>query len=222
MVAPERLRFDFTHGHSISVDDRRRIEDRVSEWILRAVDTRIVETGYQEAVASGAMALFGRSTAIACARSRSRDSVSSCAAAATSATPERSGRSWCCPRRAWLPEARCIEALTGHGARAWVRERENLLEAAEKEIGVPAERLAHEIAGLKERSKAAEKQLSGLRLKLQSGWVGRRRRSDRRRGEVLVREVPDAPAGDPRTLAYALRSKLGSGVAVLEAAAKAR
>jgi alanyl-tRNA synthetase len=81
---------------------------------------------------------------------------------------------------------------------------------------VPAERLAHEIASLKERSKAAEKQLSGLRLKLQSG--GGSEGGDVRIVEgvkLLVREVPDAPAGDLRTLADALRSKLGSGVVVL-------
>ena len=81
---------------------------------------------------------------------------------------------------------------------------------------MPAGRLAHEIAGRKERSKAAEKQLSGLRLKLQSG--GGSEGDDVRIVEgvkLLVREVPDAPAGDLRTLADALRSKLGSGVVVL-------
>jgi alanyl-tRNA synthetase len=216
LVAPERLRFDFTHGQSISIDDRRRIEDRVSEWILRAVDTRIVETGYQEAVASGAMALFGekygdrvRTVAVP------GFSLELCGGCHVRNTGEI-GPFVVLSEKGVASGVRRIEALTGHGARAWVRERENLLEAAEKEIGVPAERLAHEIAGLKERSKAAEKQLSGLRLKLQSG--GGSEGGDVRIVEgvkLLVREVPDAPAGDLRTLADALRSKLGSGVVVL-------
>jgi alanyl-tRNA synthetase len=58
-VRPDKLRFDFTHGQSLSPDELRDVEDRVNEWIKASAPVRWLEMERPEAEALGAMALFG-------------------------------------------------------------------------------------------------------------------------------------------------------------------
>lgn len=59
MVSPERLRFDFTHFSAISSEDLEKIESIVNQQILAAHHVHVDEKSYEEAVKTGAMALFG-------------------------------------------------------------------------------------------------------------------------------------------------------------------
>ncbi|HEY0780904.1 MAG TPA: alanine--tRNA ligase, partial [Thermoanaerobaculia bacterium] len=59
LVAPDRLRFDFTYHRGLFQQEVEQTEDLVNGWILRAVPTEFVWRSYQEAIAAGAMALFG-------------------------------------------------------------------------------------------------------------------------------------------------------------------
>jgi alanyl-tRNA synthetase len=59
LVAPGRLRFDFTHHGPVKPDAIAAVEDRVNEGIWAAIDVGTDERPYKEAVAAGAMALFG-------------------------------------------------------------------------------------------------------------------------------------------------------------------
>lgn len=58
LVTPERLRFDFTHFEKISESDLRKVETMVNEVIAAGLPVSKVEMSYQEALASGATALF--------------------------------------------------------------------------------------------------------------------------------------------------------------------
>jgi alanyl-tRNA synthetase len=58
-VRPDKLRFDFTHGQSLSPAELRDVEDRVNEWIKASAPVRWLEMERHEAEALGAMALFG-------------------------------------------------------------------------------------------------------------------------------------------------------------------
>jgi alanyl-tRNA synthetase len=58
-VRPDKLRFDFTHGQSLTPDELRDVEDRVNEWIKASAPVRWLEMERAEAEALGAMALFG-------------------------------------------------------------------------------------------------------------------------------------------------------------------
>src|SRR4029077_11796708 len=53
------LRFDFTYHRAMFPHEQREVEDLVNEWVRRAVATEFRWRSYQEAVAAGAMALFG-------------------------------------------------------------------------------------------------------------------------------------------------------------------
>jgi alanyl-tRNA synthetase len=58
-VGPDKLRFDFSHGNSLSAEELRDVEDRVNEWIARNDPVRPITTTLEEAKRLGAMALFG-------------------------------------------------------------------------------------------------------------------------------------------------------------------
>ncbi len=59
LVAPDRLRFDFTHTGPLTREQTARVEEIVNRGVLAAVPVTTTERPYQEAVSSGAMALFG-------------------------------------------------------------------------------------------------------------------------------------------------------------------
>ncbi len=59
LVAPDRLRFDFSHFQPVTRDQLRRIEDIVNAQIRRNEEAEVHHMGYQEALDFGAMALFG-------------------------------------------------------------------------------------------------------------------------------------------------------------------
>ncbi len=58
-VSPDRLRFDFTHFEGITAADLEKIETLVNQQILAAHNVHVDEKSYEEAVKTGAMALFG-------------------------------------------------------------------------------------------------------------------------------------------------------------------
>src|SRR5262249_166873 len=58
LVAPDRLRFDFTHDAPLDPEEIRAIEDHVNDWIERNAPAQIREMGYREAIESGAVAIF--------------------------------------------------------------------------------------------------------------------------------------------------------------------
>jgi alanyl-tRNA synthetase len=59
LVAPDRLRFDFSHATVLSAEQRAAVERQVNEHILADLPVRVRWMSYKEAVALGAMALFG-------------------------------------------------------------------------------------------------------------------------------------------------------------------
>lgn len=58
LVAPDRLRFDFTHFKGLSSAEIEQVEDLVNEWIMEAIPVEVRYTSYEEAVKSGVVALF--------------------------------------------------------------------------------------------------------------------------------------------------------------------
>jgi alanyl-tRNA synthetase len=58
-VRPDKLRFDFTHGVALSVDERREVERRVNEKVFENLPVRAFVTTIDEARNLGAMMLFG-------------------------------------------------------------------------------------------------------------------------------------------------------------------
>jgi alanyl-tRNA synthetase len=228
LVAPDRLRFDFTYGHPLTADEIRQIEDLVNRWILLARATTITQDRpFQQAVDDGAMALFGEKYGdrvrtvevpdlILAANEEGIGGLRSlelCGGCHVGNTGEI-GLFLITMERGVASGVRRIEALTGEAAQDYVRRRGALLDDIASELGVTAERAAAEINGWRAKTRDLEQQLEKLRLQIVSGT-----KSDQEVEvagiKVLAREVPPAPVRELRNMADVLRHKLGSGVVVL-------
>jgi alanyl-tRNA synthetase len=218
LVHPDRLRFDFTFGRPLTPEELRRVEDIVNERVRQAVETRIVVQGYQEAVARGAMALFGEKYGD---RVRTVEvpgfSLELCGGCHVRNTGEI-GLFVVTAERGIASGVRRIEALTGRGAVEHERRRDALAAAVADALGVPLERAGDEVRALQDRVKAGERELAQVRRQLVTGGTGAVDQVRELAGvKVMAREVPLAPPEQLRDLADALRQKLGSGVVLLGA-----
>jgi alanyl-tRNA synthetase len=59
LVAPDRFRFDFTHGSMLTQDEIDRVSENVNNLILANYPVMVLHKNYKDAVGDGAMALFG-------------------------------------------------------------------------------------------------------------------------------------------------------------------
>ncbi len=226
LVAPDRLRFDFTHDRPLTDDEKRRIEDEVNRGVRAAAATEIVAgRDRREAQAAGAMALFGEKYGDVVRTVEvpgvSLELCGGCHVENTGAI----GLFTIVAERGIASGVRRVEALTGEAAAERARERDAALGAVEAALGVPGERALDEIAALRRKLKEAEDELARARLALVSASLGA---GDAAGGgeqgtvevggvRVLAREVPAAPTNELRNMADALRAKLGSGVVVIGA-----
>jgi alanyl-tRNA synthetase len=216
LVHPERLRFDFTHGQPLSGAQLDEIEERVNEWVRRAVPVRIDWQDYDAAVSRGAMALFGEKYGD---RVRTVQvpgfSLELCGGCHVRNSGEI-GSFVLTGERGVASGVRRVEALAGPLADEHLRRQRHLLAAVEAELGAPAGQLLDELVALKSKLREQERELSQLRMKLLSGETGAGERRIEVEGvTVLTRQVPPAQAHELRNLADVLRGRLGSGVVVL-------
>jgi alanyl-tRNA synthetase len=225
LVAPDRLRFDFTHGRPLTAEEVERVEELVNRWVLLARGTEITtDRDYEEAVAAGAMALFGEKygdrvrtvevSSLPVEGAEILDSLELCGGCHVANTGEI-GLFLITSERGVASGVRRIEALTGEGARAYLKERVEMIGRTASELGVADERLPEEAAQLRTRVKALERELSDLRMQLVSGAEPADSESEVEGIRVVAREVPPAPAQELRGMADVLKNKLGSGVVVL-------
>jgi alanyl-tRNA synthetase len=219
LVAPDRLRFDFTYHRGLFQKEQDEVGDLVNEWIRRAVPTDFVTRSYQEAIAAGAMALFGEKYG---ERVRTVSvpgfSLELCGGCHVHNTGEI-GLFLVDSERGVASGVRRIEAVTGTHAMAEVRRQRTAYVELMARLGIHSgdyEQQLQKAEQLRQRQDQLEQEMRRLRMQLVSGGPAA---ND---GELLVdgvrvvaREVPPAPANELREMADALRSKLGSGVVVI-------
>jgi alanyl-tRNA synthetase len=159
-VRPDKLRFDFTHGQSLSPAELRDVEDRVNEWISASAPVRWLEMERAEAEALGAMALFGEKygewVRVVEIEGVSRELCGGTHVANTAeigifkVTAEGSSAA----------NVRRIEAITGPAATDYFRERDGALREVGELLGNPQDPLAgarRAAEQLKEASAGAQK-----------------------------------------------------------------
>jgi alanyl-tRNA synthetase len=169
LVAPDRLRFDFSHFQAATPEELRAIERRVNEEIRanRAAETNVM--GYDEALAGGAMALFGEKYEKDVRVLRIGDfSVELCGGTHV----ERAGDIGffkIVSESGVASGVRRIEALTGAAALAYVELNDDIL----KEIGTlvrgSREELRDKIRDALERTRQMEREIRALKDRLAAG-----------------------------------------------------
>jgi alanyl-tRNA synthetase len=169
LVAPDRLRFDFSHYAGVTPRELRHIENRVNAEILK--DQRVVrkEMDREEALAYGALAFFGDKYG---ERVRVIEvpgfSKEFCGGTHVHETGEI-GLFLVTTEQGIAAGTRRVEALTGHAAVARAQQDQGILEELEQSARVDRRELVDEYAKLREQLKAREREVQALRMKLATG-----------------------------------------------------
>jgi alanyl-tRNA synthetase len=143
LVAPDRLRFDFTHHSMVSQQDLEKIERFVNEAILANYPVASTEEAREKAVGKGAMALFGEKygetvRTISIGEEEKPFSYELCGGTHVTQTGDI-GLFLILSEGSVAAGVRRIEAVTGHTAVALVQERNRILQHTGAYLGVPAE-----------------------------------------------------------------------------------
>ena len=220
LVAPDRLRFDFTHHGPVKADVLAGIEAEVNEGIWQNVPVRTTERPYQQAVAAGAMALFGEKYGdVVRVVEVPGISMELCGGTHVTMTGEIA-QFKIVHETGVAAGVRRIEALTGPGAYAHVRAEEHILGRVGEMLKTNADGVTRRVEGVLEELKALEKRLADAQRGSAANVVGdvvARGRSVN--GARVVAEIVAAPdVKSLQAIGDAVREGLGSGVAFLGAA----
>ena len=163
-VSPEGLRFDFSHASALSPEEIAKVEDLVNGWILENRPVCIAEMTMDEARATGAVALFdekyGEKVRVVSVEGVSREL---CGGTHLSQTAPI-GLFVIQGESSVAAGTRRIEALTGRGARAFVRGRMEELARAASAFGASPDELGERVEKVLSEVKGLRRQLQSARL----------------------------------------------------------
>lgn len=217
LVAPDYLRFDFSHFQPMSDEEIARVEDLVNVEVLHNADSVIEVKSFDDAKKSGAVALFGEKYGdVVRVMKIGRRSVELCGGTHVRRTGDI-GLFKIRSENGIAQGVRRIEAVTGMGALKWTREMQNHLVQAAAIARAPMLKVAEVVDRQQKEIKERERRIEELQRKLASGG-GRDLLADAR--EIAGVKVLSArtDVGDPKALrevADQLRNKIKSGVVVL-------
>jgi len=230
LVAPDRLRFDFSHPKALTSEEIAAIEADVNAEIRanEPVVTRLMTP--DEAVASGALALFGEKygdevRVLSMGRlSEKHYSVELCGGTHVAATGDIAIFK-IIAESAVSSGVRRIEALTGEGARQWLNARDEKLREAASALKASPEEVPARVAALVENARKLERELAEARKALAMGGGAKPEAAGPEDvgGRAFLGQVVEGL--DPKSLRGeidALKQRLGSGVAALVAVNEGR
>ncbi len=218
LVAPGRLRFDFTHHSSIDDKDIRKMEEIINERIRW--DNVVVtdpEVPYDEAIKRGAMAFFeekyGDKVRVVSIGEYSKEL---CGGTHLESAGE-AGLFKIVSESASSAGVRRIEALAGEAAWNHIRGKEEKLTEAARVLRVPESDLIPRLTKLIEENESIKKELEDFKSRMISERTGDLLQNVKKLNgvSVLSVEIPDADPGQLRQVWDGVRDKLKSGVAVL-------
>jgi alanyl-tRNA synthetase len=216
LVAPGRLRFDFSHPRQVTLGELQRIEDLVSQEIMRNQPVVIKEMSMDDAMAIGAMALFGEKYGdVVRVVDIPGFSAELCGGTHVRATGEI-GVMVITSEGGSAAGIRRIEALTGPVAMGWLRERINTAAAAAAQLKVQPEALVESILRIQDDRKRLERELDKLKAEMARQQAGDLASTAREiNGIKVVAAEMDADVSALRNEAERLRDQLGTAVVVL-------
>jgi alanyl-tRNA synthetase len=222
LVAPDRLRFDFVHVAALTREQLEEIERIVNRQIYRntAVTTEVRST--DEAIAAGAMALFGEKYG-----DRVRVvsvpgfSMELCGGTHVRATGDI-GPFLIVEESGVAAGVRRIEAVTGDGALARVQEQRRTLDALRSSLGTTGAAAVETVQRLQSDAKRLAREVEQLKVKVAMAGGGASAAADETVEvagiHILRRRADGLEKGALRTLADQLRDRVKSGLVVIASA----
>jgi alanyl-tRNA synthetase len=218
LVAPDRLRFDFVHHAAVTREQLDRIERIVNEQVYRNTSVDTKERPLLEAMAAGAMALFGEKYGDKVrVVSVPGFSLELCGGTHVRATGDI-GPFVITQESGVAAGVRRIEALTGGGAVAWYQQQREGLDRILGSLNTTADQAVEIVHRLQAEAKRLARDLDQAKMKAALGGGGSSTQDDVREVKgvkVLARRVSGLEKGALRGLSDTLRDRLGSGIVVI-------
>ena len=214
LVAPDHLRFDFSHGGAVKDREIEQIEELVNEQVQANTPVANAEMDLADALAAGAMALFGEKYGERVRVVKIGDfSTELCGGTHLDATGQI-GFFKVAEEGAVASGVRRIEAVAGTAAVEAVARRERVLREIADILKIGAEEAPQRLRKLLDEQKALERQLAEMETKLARGKADDLVASARQVNGVAVvaGRIDGLDADGLRAVADTLRDRLGSGV----------
>ena len=223
VVAPNYLRFDYSHYRPLTQAEKEEIERLVNYHILRNELVQTDEMAIEEAMHSGAMALFGEKYGekVRVLSIKGLEGVFSkelCGGTHVRSTGDI-GLFKIISDESIASGVRRIRAITGTDAYERFREAEVLVDELSGGLRTSRTELVNAVSRLQDELKKARREADELRLKIASGSVGTSSNGDESREiagvKVLAREASGLDAAAMRQLSDTLLARIKSGVVIL-------
>jgi alanyl-tRNA synthetase len=223
VVAPTYLRFDFTHYQPLTRVEIDEIEKLVNQYILRNEPVQTDEMAIEEAMRSGAMALFGEKygekvRVLSIKGDEGIFSKELCGGTHVRATGDI-GLFKIISDESIASGVRRIRAVTGVDAFERFRESELIVEKLTGDLRTSRPELPATIARLQEELKKTRREADELRMKIATGAAGGSANGEEAREiggvRVLARDASGLDAAGMRQLSDTLLGRINSGVVIL-------
>jgi alanyl-tRNA synthetase len=221
LVAPDRLRFDFTHPAMLTPQELEAVTREVNEAILSNYPVASTEQAYRQAIEEGVIALFGEKygDTVRVLRVGQPDSPFSrelCGGTHVHETGEI-GAFHIVSQESVGAGVRRVEAVTGRGAVHFVERRLSLLDRMAEGLGVPTSELERRVASLQDELHDVRKEVQRLEHRLaRQAFESLLDNVQQVDGVALLAARVEAPTMDAlREMTDWFRDRLGSGVFVL-------
>jgi alanyl-tRNA synthetase len=217
LVAPDRLRFDYTHFAPLTDREIQEIEQKINDVVFKnlPVQTRVMDIN--SAIAEGALAFFGEKYQQEVRVVSIPDvSMELCGGTHTKMTGDV-GLFKVISDSSIASGIRRIEALTGFGPYVRLEEDEELIQEIAHTLRTPRTELTRAIARLLDQQRQLEAELEAIKRKSANAQIGNLVEAPREISgiPVIARKVEGVDASMLRELAENTGAKIGSGVVVL-------
>ena len=223
LVAPDRLRFDFSHGEAVDKETLSEIERDINRAILANHPVRVDYMGQKEAIGRGAMALFGekygdivRTITIGTEPGSEAYSFELCGGLHVSETNDI-GLFRFTSEEAVAAGVRRVEAVTGRSAQRLIADRLNILDRVGQLLNTPLHDVEVRLEAVLADNKSMQKEMAQLQRQYARVQFSRLLNQVQQVDgvNVLAAQVDVSTVDNLREMADWYRDKVGSGTAVL-------
>jgi alanyl-tRNA synthetase len=224
LVSPERLRFDISHPKPITAEEQAKVEDIANRLVLQNEPVVTKLMAVDDAVASGARALFGEKygdevRVVSMGTDREGEqpskafSVELCGGTHVARTGDI-GVIAISSESAVGAGVRRIEALTGDAARRFLLGESRTLREIAGLLKSPVGEAAERLASLIEERRRLDRELAEARRAIAMGGSGGQGDAPREVAgiKLMARAVQGVETRDLKTLADEMKKQLGSGI----------
>jgi alanyl-tRNA synthetase len=212
LVAPDRLRFDFSHYAAVTPEEISRIEELANREVLSNVAVDAFETTKEEALAAGAIAFFGDKYGDTVRVLRAGSSMELCGGTHVSATGDI-GTIKIVAEGSIGSNLRRIEAVTGANTVARMQASDRIIDSVATLVGTRPDEIVTGVERKLTELREAQDELKALRARLASGRASELAASAQ--DGIVCARVDGLSAGDMRDLVVAVRQVPGTRAAVL-------